>query len=128
MTCSYNIKKVRSYLCFTGYYTSTGDYTGLCKIARPLNDLLVGHYTSKKNRNKRSKPVPFVWTERQHTSFDTLNEKLVKPPVLTYADYSKPFKIHMDANTTGLGAVLYQNQDGMDRVVAYACRGLKPSE
>ena len=120
------IKEVRSYLGFTGYYRRfIRDYA---KIARPLNDLLVGHCTSKKNRNKKSKPAPFVWMERQQIAFDTLKEKLIKPPVLAYADYSKPFKIHTDASTTGLGAVLYQNQDGMDRVVAYASRSLKPSE
>ena len=50
------IKEVRSYLGFTGYYRRfIRDYA---KIARPLNDFLVGHYTSKKNRNKRSKPAP----------------------------------------------------------------------
>ena len=55
------IKEVRSYLGFTGYYRRfIRDYA---KIARPLNDLLVGHCTSKKNRNKKSKPAPFVWTE-----------------------------------------------------------------
>ena len=83
-----------------------GDYA---KIARLLNALLVGHCISKKNRNKRSKPVLFVCTERQQTSFDTYNEKLIKPPVLAYAHYSKPYKIHTDVSTTGLLAVLYQN-------------------
>ena len=119
------IKEVRSYLGFTGYYRRfIKDYA---KIARPLNDFLVGHYTSKKNRNKRSKPAPFVWTKRQQRSFDKL-KNLIKSPVRAYADYSKHFKIHTDASTTGLGAVLYQNQDRMEGVVAYASRSLKPSE
>ena len=48
-------------------------HVGLCKIARLLNDLLVGHCMSKKNK-ERSKPAHFVWTERQQTSFDTLKE------------------------------------------------------
>ena len=52
----------------------------------------------------------------------------MKPPVLAYADYRLPFKLHTDASTTGLGAVLYQHQDGHDRVVAYASRSLKTSE
>ena len=98
------------------------------KNARPLNDLLVGHCTSKKNGNKRSKPAPFVWTERQQLLYATLKEKLIKPPVLDYADYSKPFKIHADASTTGLEAVLYHNQDGMDRVVTCAICSLKLSD
>ena len=52
----------------------------------------------------------------------------MRSPVLAYADYSKPFKLHTDASCTGLGAVPYQNQEGMNRVLAYASRSLKPSE
>ena len=52
----------------------------------------------------------------------------MRPPVIAYTVYSKPLKLHTDASCTGLGAVLYQNQEGMDRVVAYASRSLKPSE
>ena len=32
-------------------------------------------------------------------------------PVLAYAYYSKQFKLHTDALTSGLGVVLYQEQD-----------------
>ena len=122
-----NIKEVRAYLGFTGYYRRfIKDYA---RIARPLNDLLVGHCTSKKQKKKtKTKQAPFTWTETQQQAFDTLKEKLMRPPVLAYADYSKPFKLHTDASCTGLGAVLYQKQDDMDKVVAHASRSLKPSE
>ena len=41
-------------------------------------------------------------------------------PILDYADYSKPFKLHTDACNLGYGAVLYQtSEDGLDRVIAY---------
>ena len=50
-------------------------------------------------------------------------------PVLAYADYTKPFVLHTDASTTGLGAVLYQKQeDGKERVIAYASCTLNKSE
>ena len=49
---------------------------------------------------------------------------MTRPPVLAYPDFSKEFKLHTDASTTGLGAVLYQ--DG--KVIAYASRALTKSE
>ena len=49
--------------------------------------------------------------------------------MLTYADYTKPFKVHTDASEIGLGAILYQDQaDGTTRVIAYASRSLSKSE
>ena len=47
---------------------------------------------------------------------------------MAYADFSQPFILNVDASREGLGAVLYQNQGGLDRVIAYASRGLRPSE
>lgn len=61
-------------------------------------------------------------------AFDELKDKLLSPPILAYANYQEPFKLHTDASTTGLGAVLYQTQEGVDRVIAYASRSLRNSE
>ena len=43
-------------------------------------------------------------------------------PVLTYADFKKPFKLHTDASILSLRAVLYQEQDGVEEVISYASR------
>ena len=49
--------------------------------------------------------------------------------MLAFVDYSKPFKVHMDATGLGLGAGLYQTQeDGPDRVISCTCRALAKSE
>ena len=48
--------------------------------------------------------------------------------MLAYADYKLPFKLQTDASSTDLEAVLYQNQEGIDRVVIYASRSLKPAK
>ena len=122
-----NTKDVRKFLGFTGYYRRF--VKGYASIARPLNDLLIGHSTNHAAKKKSSeKATPFRWGEKQQQSFEEIISKLTNPPVLAYADYRLPFTLHTDASANGLGAVLYQKQDGIDRVVAYASRSLKPAE
>ena len=124
-----NVKEIGMFLGFKGYCWRF--VKGYGCIVRPLNDLLFGHPTNK-NAKKGNKPKPkpsiFVWGENQKTAFQTIVDRLTNPPVLAYADYKLSFKLHTDASSTGLGAVLYQNPEGIDRVVAYASQSLKPAE
>ena len=53
---------------------------------------------------------------------------LSNPPVMAYPDFTKPFTVHIDASKDGLGAVLYQNQNGIMRVIAYTLLALSPAE
>ena len=57
-----------------------------------------------------------------------MKQQLTNPTILGNADYTLPFILHTDASLTGLGAVLYLRQDGIEKVIAYASRSLKPSE
>ncbi len=57
-----------------------------------------------------------------------LIECITSPPILAYPDYNAPFVVHTDASQHGLGAVLYQKQEGTLRVIAYASRTLTPAE
>ena len=123
-----NVKALRSFLGFTGYYRRfVKDYA---RIVKPLNDLLVGHPTQKPVSKKRKRvAVQWKWGDAEQSAFDILKETLSSPPVLAYADFSKPFILHTDASSEGLGAVLYQLQDdGKERVIAYASRGLRNAE
>ncbi|KAL5013852.1 hypothetical protein ScPMuIL_008122, partial [Solemya velum] len=121
-----NVKELRSWLGFTGYYRRyVKDYA---KIVKPLNDLLIGHPTDKKCKKSKKGKTPWAWREQQQRAFDTVIEKLTSAPVLAYADFKRPFILNIDASTFGLEAVLYQEQDGCERVVAYASRGLRSSE
>ena len=121
-----NIKEQQSFLGFAGYYRRF--VCNYSQIMKPLNSLLVGHPTNKKKGKKQKSATPWSLGPEQQTAFDTIIEKLTTPPILAYADYSKPFVINIDASGDGLGAVLYQEQDGLERVIAYASRGLRASE
>ena len=48
-------------------------------------------------------------------------------PILTFANFGKPFKLHTDASVLGLGVVLYQVQDEVEKVISYASQSLKMS-
>ena len=63
------------------------------KIAKGLNDLLVGHPTGvivqgKKNKNSS---VPKICGPAQQSAFDTLMEILFYSSVLVYVDFKSPF-------------------------------------
>eukprot|EP00795_Rhopilema_esculentum_P008615 gene8615-14627_t len=47
---------------------------------------------------------------------------------MAYPDFSIPFVLHSDTSQEGLGAVLYQKQQGKMRVIGYASRTLSPAE
>ncbi|KZR95855.1 Uncharacterized protein APZ42_010139, partial [Daphnia magna] len=64
----------------------------------------------------------FVWEVPQEESFKTLKQALVKAATLAYPDFTKPFEIHPDACDYGLGAVLLQRVDNVERPLAYASR------
>lgn len=49
-------------------------------------------------------------------------------PVLAYADFTKPFVLEVDASHAGLVDVLAQEQDGRRKPIAFASRGLRPTE
>ena len=118
------IKEVRSFLGFARYYRKF--ISNFASIVRPMNDLLVG--ATVKDPKQKSKSSKFKWEAEQQEAFEIIKSKLTSAPVLAYADYDKPFKLLTDASSAGLGAVLCQEHDGLDRVVAYASRSLKPSE
>ena len=71
------------------------------------------------NANKKTPLVE--WMAQCQQAFEHLKQLCSKTPILAYANYTKPFKLHTDASENGLGAVLYQKQDdGTDHVIVYA--------
>ena len=52
----------------------------------------------------------------------------MEAPILAYLSSEEDFILDTDASATGIGAVLSQMQDGVERPIAYASRGLSKSE
>ena len=72
--------------------------------------------------------TPICWGREQQQALEELVGHLSNPPIMAYLDFSKAFILHIDASKDGFGAVLYQNQEGVMRVIAYASRALSPAE
>ena len=119
-------EEVRKFLGFVGYYRKfIRDFS---KIARPLTDLIPSTTRSKTTSKKTTKLPAWTWGPAQEEAFQTLKARLTSPPVLAYPDFTLPFEVHTDASSLGLGAVLYQTENGQQHVIAYASRGLSKSE
>ncbi|XP_065144555.2 retrovirus-related Pol polyprotein from transposon 412 [Paramisgurnus dabryanus] len=129
-----NLKELRSFLGFVGYYRRfVKDFS---KKVKPLNDLTSGYPPARRD-TKPNKSGQYWnpkdsfssrWTTTCQRAFDQIIEELTTAPVLAFANPKLPYVLHTDASTSGLGAALYQEQDGQMRVVAYASRGLSSSE
>ena len=111
---------IRQFLGATGYFRRF--IKGYANITKLLNDLLSGVNSKLKSC--------FVWLPPAAVvAFQELKLKCMTAPVLTFADFHKPFLLETDASGDGLGAVLSQKQeDGCYHPVAYASQGLKGGE
>lgn len=67
----------------------------------------------------KKEKTKFEWTEAAEAAFQNVKLALVTAPVLTTPDYTRPFLLQTDASDVGIGAVLTQEIDGEERVVAY---------
>lgn len=84
-------------------------------IAAPLTNLL------RKNQK-------FIWDDSCENSLKTIKEHLISAPVLSCPNYELSFLIQTDASDYGLGAVLTQNHNDGEKVVAYLSRSLTKAE
>ena len=114
---------VRSFLGFVGYYRRF--IKNFSRITKPIREVITG----LENQSKRTAKKTYIeWTDAADTAFEHLKAMCVSTPILVYPDYQLPFTLHTDSSTDGLGAVLYQKQDGKLRVIAYASRSVSKAE
>ena len=96
----------------------------LAKFLNP-SEVIIG----LENQSKRvAKKTLINWSEAAQSAFEILKELCVNAPILAFPDYKLPFILHTDSSTEGLGAVLYQKQEGKLRVIAYASRSVTKTE
>ncbi|GFT06906.1 transposon Ty3-I Gag-Pol polyprotein [Trichonephila clavipes] len=89
-----SLKSCRFGLCF-------------CYLAEPLQSLL-------------KSGVEFHWGPEEVEAFNSLKKALTSDPVLGMYDERASTEIHTDASGYGIGAVLVQIQNNVEKVIAYA--------
>lgn len=122
------LRELRGALGFFSYYRRF--VAGFAKLAQPMNQLVsqILQRDKAKRAKSRNQYLGNLWTADCQRAFEALKTALTTAPVLGYADYTRPFILETDGSFQGLGAVLSQDQEGGHRVIAYASRGLRPSE
>ena len=119
-----SVRELRAFLGFTGFFRQF--IRGYATVAGPLFRYLKGVQGKKKNRTGSEH---IMLDDAGCIAFRELIRCLVEAPVLAYANFGEPFRLETDASSTGLGAILFQDDDeGRHRVIAYASRALRPSE
>ena len=71
-----------------------------------------------------------MWNTECQNAFEHLKQLLVRPPILAYPQFHLSF-IHVvatDASGCAIGAVLSQEQQGEEKVIAYWSRQLSKAE
>ena len=108
-----NVKEVRSFLGLCSYYRKF--IYKFSDIAKPL------HKLTELNRK-------FVWDADCNAAFDKLRRALISTPILAYPEEEGLFTLDTDASNNGLGAVLSQDQNGVEKVISYYSKAFSSAE
>ena len=113
------VTELWSFLGFMNYYHHF--FKGYAKVTCPLYDQISGDNATWKTKIVR-------WTEDCEEAFNALKALCTSAPILAFAHFTKPFKLHINASNMQLGAILYQEQDGINWVIGFASQSLSKSE
>ena len=113
MSAPRNLKELRIFLGMVGYYRP--HIPTFLEHARHLYELL------KKN-------VPYEWNPQRQEAFEGLKKGLINHCKLYTPNDFEPFILHCDASNDGIGAVLSQLIDDIERPISFWSRRLTPTE
>lgn len=117
------IEDLRSFLGFTNYYRKFIE--SYASLVRPLEEMM--KHSCKGNINLQKKTL-LIWTSESTNSFNYLKTALTSAPVLSFPSQEGKFILDCDASHYCLGAVLSQEQEGEERVIAYASKKMSKNE
>ena len=112
------VTQLRQFLGMTNY---------LRKFIRDYAALANG--LTRQTGGERQQPI--IWDKEAIESFENLKKALASEHVLVHPDLTDQagiFRVRVDASRIAEGGVLYQEQNGQNRVVGYASRVFTPTE
>ena len=108
-----NLKQLRRLLGMSSWYRRF--IPQFATVSEPLTRLL--------KKGKR-----WEWGEDQCRAFEKIRSCLISAPTLSCPDFKVPFVVQTDASSVGIGAVLTQNINGVENIIAFASRALSDPE
>ncbi|GFU82092.1 RT_RNaseH_2 domain-containing protein [Trichonephila clavipes] len=103
-------------------------YEVFLAFVHTLEDLLKVSLSRRTLQSLLKSGVEFHWGPEEVEAFNSLKKALTSDPVLGMYDERASTEIHTDASGYGIGAVLVQIQNNVEKVIAYASRTLTKAE
>ena len=101
-------------------------FLGLCNYYRrfvPDFSVVANPLTDLTNKNKE-----FEWTSSAHQAFEKLKVALSSAPVLSFPLPSGDYILDTDASDVGVGGVLSQDQNGVERMIPFWSKKLNKQQ
>ncbi len=102
------VTNIRSFLGLIGYYRN---------YVRRYSRLLAPLFELKRD-------IVFVWNLNCQPAFEALKKTLIAAQVFVRPDFKKPFCLDVNWSPKGVGAILFQKEGKLERMVAYATKSL----